>query len=166
MPQEERPSWRIKSLTEEEAEALCAESECVREKYGYLNSAVIEEFARRKNTLWHGYLEWDDEVAGREFRKQQIRRYLPQIKVLTQGVSAPAYRSVVRIIETAKGPTEICDWQSMVTLVSDDENRERLERNLVHWVLGRREEFVLYGADRPEAKRFLRALDAYVAAVG
>jgi len=152
-------------LTEEEALLLAAENERIRDKYGYCNSDLIVREGRLVGNAWHRYLQWDNKAAGSEYRKIQVRTYMGQIRVIVQDVSLPAYRSSVHIVDVKGKPTKVHDYIPILKLVKAEDSRETLERNLVNWLLSRREEAVLYGGDSVKAKAFVKALDAWAVEV-
>ena len=154
-----------RKLTEEEALLLAAENERIRDKYGYCNSDLIAREARKVSNVWHRRLEWDNKIAGDEYRRIQVRNDMKQLRVIVQDASLPAYRSTVHIVEVKGKPVKVHDYIPILKLVGAEDSREVLERNLVNWFIGRREEAVLYGADSPKAKAFIKALDAWAAEV-
>lgn len=57
--------------------AITAELEALKDKYGMINAVAAVKWARRnRRSALHGYLEWDDEVAGEKYRVDQIRNFV------------------------------------------------------------------------------------------
>jgi hypothetical protein len=51
------------------------------EHNGRLDPVELENLARRADNPLHPYLEWDDKVAGRKFRVEQIKELIKSVKV-------------------------------------------------------------------------------------
>ncbi len=63
----------------------------LREKHGVLQTETVLMDARRKRSKLHAAFEWDDEIAGHEFRLIQARQLIRSIVVILEDGDEPAY---------------------------------------------------------------------------
>ena len=63
---------------------------------GELNIDYAVEASREKNSPLHNELEWDDSIAGHEFRKNQVKYLVRNIEIVRADVStnSRAYESI------------------------------------------------------------------------
>jgi len=79
---------------------------------GLLYPNTIVEYARNENTLLHERFEWDDEIAGENYRIWQARQLIVRVKIeaikghiiqayvsLTSDRSDGGYRSMVEVLQ-------------------------------------------------------------------
>lgn len=57
------------------------ELERIYERDGFLKPSLIVEEARAENSPLHPYFEWDDSKAGENYRRDQARKLIKEIKV-------------------------------------------------------------------------------------
>lgn len=56
---------------------ITAELEALRDSQGMIHAQAAVKWARRnRRSALHGFLEWDDEVAGERYRIDQIRGFI------------------------------------------------------------------------------------------
>lgn len=56
-----------------DANAVGAELNNIKQKYGELNPSNIVEVARKASSILHRYFDWDDKTAAEKYRLQQAR---------------------------------------------------------------------------------------------
>lgn len=58
-------------------DAIVRELEALRDEKGMIHAPAAVKWARRhRNSALHGFLEWDDEIAGERYRVDQVRGFI------------------------------------------------------------------------------------------
>jgi len=90
---------------------------------GMVRPADVVRFAQNESTALHGVFEWDDSVAGHNFRLQQARQLLRVMVVTLPGDNALRYRAYVSLKEDRFNGQGYC---AMIDVLSDATRRERM----------------------------------------
>ena len=61
---------------------------------GFINPQELVDISRDKNSLLHNYFEWDDQVAGENYRINQARNLINKVRVTILDRPSQAYVSV------------------------------------------------------------------------
>jgi hypothetical protein len=61
---------------------LRAQLEAIREEYGKLTAPVVVDEARDPSHPLHSRFEWDDTIAGRQYRLQQARELIRSVRIV------------------------------------------------------------------------------------
>ena len=110
--------------------SLRDELQGIYDQYGRLTPAVVVDEARPKRHPLHRFFEWDDKVAGEEYRKEQARDLIRSVKIVRVREDATisrarAYLSVKDTEGFAYRPTdEVLSDPFMAKLALADMERE------------------------------------------
>jgi hypothetical protein len=121
---------------------------------GSIDPRQIHDFARtRPESAWHRDLEWDNRVAGYQYRLDQIRRRLKVISLVV--VESEIDDKPIRISEIVSLPDRRgLGYEHLADVVSDDERREILLINTIKRLQGVKEVALF-----PELKTIYHAIE-------
>jgi len=101
-------------------------------KREFLTPEAVLEDARKKKSPIHSFFEWDDAVAGEEYRKKQAGHYLRTVVVIQEEDERP-----VRAFHVITGEDSERSYQPLEVVLNDAEMMrqviERARRELVSW---------------------------------
>lgn len=102
-------------------------------RFGYLEPALVVREARAVESPLHAAFEWDDKRAGEQFRLQQARYLIREVRVVTeQGEESIEQRVFVNVTtENHRG------YMPVVQVMSDEVLREQVlnkaKNDLLSW---------------------------------
>lgn len=106
-------------------------------RFGYLEPSLVVREARSKESPLHAAFEWDDHRAGEQFRLQQARHLIREVRVITEnGEETIEQRVFVNVItENHRG------YMPVVAVMSDDVLREQVLNQAKNGLLAWRERY-------------------------
>ncbi len=91
-------AWRTGFHASASADAVMTELVRLGVRDCGLTAELVLDQARDKNSLLHGFFEWDDSVAAEKYRVEQAQSLIRAIVVLPEENTTPALiRAVVRV---------------------------------------------------------------------
>ena len=101
------------------ADDAMTELERIRGKYGILLPEDIIEESKDTDSVLHGVFTWDNEVAAIEWRKEQARCLIRNIRVV---VTNKEVKTVVRAyVNVRSSPGEFRSYQPTMEIINNDE---------------------------------------------
>jgi hypothetical protein len=96
-------NWGHYFAKKTDVKKVVEEFEVIKETYGSVSPTSIVESARNKNSVLHGFFEWDDSKAAESYRKSEASKLLRQVEVKVVKDESPLY---VRAYHVITGPEE------------------------------------------------------------
>ncbi len=90
---------------------------------GLLRACDVVKFAKSKRTALHGRFEWDDSIAGKEYRLHQARKI---IRVFVEVVPDTKITEHVYVSLTPDRVRPGGGYRTIVSVITDEEKREQL----------------------------------------
>ena len=93
---------------------------------GLLDPVLVVEYARDQRTLLHNKFEWDDSIAGEQYRIWQARQIIRlELTVINKQNNGDPIRTYVSLIADRKSENEK-GYRSLIDVLSDEEMRSQL----------------------------------------
>lgn len=105
------------------AEYLTELNQVASQNDGMLRPPDVVDFAKNPTTALHAVFEWDDLVAGHNYRLQQARQLIRVVAVTLPGDNPLKYRAFVSMKEDRYNGD---GYRAMVEVMTDGSRRERL----------------------------------------
>jgi len=106
----------------------------VKEKNGLTPETLLQQ-AKKRNSNLHELFEWDDTIAGQQWRLQQARVLINEVKVIIDQQEMYAFESVCVQIEDSADTNR--EYKSIYDIKSDIEYKrqviESAYRQLMYW---------------------------------
>jgi hypothetical protein len=83
-----KPGYRIAGVKAQDVGEVLSE---LRDKHERLETTTVLQAAKRKRSRIHNAFEWDDKVAGHEYRLEQARRLIRSLQVVMEEGDEPAF---------------------------------------------------------------------------
>lgn len=108
-------------------ETISDELESIRRSNnGLLDPVLVVDYARDENTLLHNKFEWDDTVAGDQYRIWQARRIIRlELTVIGNTKGNGQMRTYVSLIADRRSENER-GYRSLIEVLSDEELKLQL----------------------------------------
>ena len=116
------------------ADVAGKEFERIEKKRGLTAAAVVDE-SRAEDAPLHRAFEWDDAVAGEEWRKQQARVMMGNLLIrIEDKPDAPVVRAIVKLEESE------C-YESITTVLRVDDKRTAYIRQAMNELISYRQRY-------------------------
>jgi hypothetical protein len=110
--------------------SILDELKAIEERDGILNPQAVVDFARDPNTELHKKFEWENDVAGEQYRIWQARQLIRvQVTFLKNGNDAIPTNAFVSMKEDRN---KAGGYRSIASILSDDELRARMLKQARH----------------------------------
>lgn len=149
------------SLTDEAAQEVGPELDRLAEKHGAVTPRLVEQAARKADSILHDHFTWDDKAAGFLWRLREARALIRSVQIVVitpdeEEVVAPKYISVRRaeedrVEEMPRG------YVTVNEVLSDEDLRKQARADLFRRVYCYRDQFAQYEEDKP----FVQDLDRH-----
>lgn len=138
------------------------------ENNGELDIDYAVESSRDKTSPFHNELEWNDKIAGHEYRKNQMRYFVRSIEVVREDIKTP-----IRVYESIKVERVVEDeddsknkhrhvFKSTEEILSDESGRAQLLSQAIRDALAFRRRY----AALSELANIITAIDIEVDKIG
>ena len=159
--------WKSGSHHKVEAEVAYKQIEAVRAANdGSVPAEAVVKAAKRKTNPLHPEFEWDDSVAGQEFRLEQARRMVRSLVVVRDEIKSERPQ---RVYEVVKLPQEQTDdgkparakhvYKSLEDVMADPDSRSELLGRALRELITIRNRY----RDLQELAVIMRAIDDVLA---
>ncbi len=96
--------WKIKGLSKKvKVEKVVKELQNIKSKQGELTPEAIVEAGKRKSSPMHKLFQWDNELAGHQYRLQQARTIINNIEITVIKDNKPYNIDAYEIVKSETG---------------------------------------------------------------
>jgi len=86
--------FRGNSKSTVDAQEVGEELARINEEYGGVQTTIVVQEAEDVSSPLHKYFQWDDTIAGNEYRKHQARDLIRDVQVVVKKASRPAFVNI------------------------------------------------------------------------
>ncbi|MFW6132222.1 MAG: hypothetical protein ACOC5F_06470 [Candidatus Aminicenantaceae bacterium] len=111
-----------------------------------LSAETLVEEAKKKNSPLHSFFQWDEKKAAYQWRLQQARVIINEIKVVVENKEYYAFENVSVQISDEESQRE---YKNIVDIMDDEELREQVVKKAYNQLMYWRDKYSSYKEFQP-----------------